>query len=359
MKTNHKIVNFGMCFSRDFEGTTPLSHIGRKLPVYLRLLELCQAEGWEVYVLTRKTYEGRGYFNGAWLFINGKFEKVDAVVKIDLVFDWVGNLLFPPKQDEAPQPNGRGIFSQASSGVESLRSETSSLTHRGFKPGVFAKGDKGLKVVNSREFKELTCNKWETYLILRDYMPKTYWVGELKNAFNLVNQISTENIVLKPYDGLRGKGIFIGLKKDLKDFKPEKTDRKYISQEFVDTSKGIPNLTPGRHDLRIVVINGEVVWCHVRVPAQGSYLANAAHGGNLTEVDYSQVPESVKKVVKVISRRFYKDYDNPIFSLDFGIGLDGTPLIFEINDQIGFPRWEMKNRDNFLTALIRNFHEKI
>jgi len=54
-------------------------------------------------------------------------------------------------KNEAPQPNGRGIFSQASSGAKSLappakplathgRSETSSLTH-GFTPGVFAKGD--------------------------------------------------------------------------------------------------------------------------------------------------------------------------------------------------------------------------
>jgi glutathione synthase/RimK-type ligase-like ATP-grasp enzyme len=310
------MIRFGMCFSRDFDATTPLSHIGKKLPVYLRLLELCQKKGWEVYVLTRKTYQGNGNFDGAWRFNNGEFEKVKKMLKIDLVFDWVGNLLFPPKEA-------------------------------------------GLRVVNNREFKELACNKWAAYRILKDYMPKTYWVGEFKNVHGLMDRITTDNIVLKPYDGLRGKDIFIGPKAKLKDFKPVRADAKYILQEFVDTSNGIPGLTRGRHDLRIVVINGEVVWCHIRVPAEGSLLANAARGGNLTEVDYSRVPESVKKVVKKISKDFCKKYDNPVFSLDFGMNPNSRPLIFEINDQIGFPRWEMKNRDTFLNALVQNFYEKI
>lgn len=308
---------FGMCFSKDFEGNTPLSHIGKKLPVYLRLLELCQNKGWEVYVLTRKTYVGGNLFNGAWLFKNGEFEKVEKEIKIDLVFDWVGNLLFPPKDE------------------------------------------KNLMVVNSREFKELSCDKWKAYSVIGEYMPKTFWVGEFKNAVKKLSNISTQNIVLKPYDGLRGKGIFIGPKEGLKDFKPDKENRKYILQEFVDTSHGIPNITPGKHDLRIVVVNGEVVWCHVRVPAEGTFLANAAQGGNLTEVDYNRVPESVKRIVEIVSKDFYKTYDNPIFSLDFGVNEKGEPKIFEINDQMGFPKWEMKNRDTFLKALVKNFDEKI
>jgi glutathione synthase/RimK-type ligase-like ATP-grasp enzyme len=311
------MIRFGMCFSRDFEGSSPLNHIGPKLQVYLRLLELCQNEGWEVYVLTRKTYKENGKFEGAWLFKNGKFARVEKTIKIDLIFDWVGNLLFPPKSE------------------------------------------KGLRVVNTGEFKELTCDKWAAYLKLRDYMPKTFWVGELNHASNLISRITTDNVVLKPYDGLRGKGIYIGSKEHLKDFKPEKSGRKYILQEFVDTSGGIPGLTPGKHDLRIVVVNGEVVWCHVRVPAEGKLLANAAQGGSLTEVDYKKVPESVKKIVKEVSRKFYKDYDNPIFSLDFGVGPGNRPLIFEINDQVGFPRWEMKNRDVFLNELVKNFLSKM
>jgi glutathione synthase/RimK-type ligase-like ATP-grasp enzyme len=311
------MIKFGMCFSREFDGVTPLSHIGKKLPVYLHLLELCQKEGWEVYVLTRKTYVGDGIFKGAWLYKNGEFEKVIDAVKMNLVFDWVGSLSFPPKNE------------------------------------------KNLRVVNTREFKELACDKWVTYHKLGDYMPKTFWVGVYKNTAKLIDQIKTDNVVLKPYDGLRGKGIFIGPKEKLKDFKPEGVSRKYILQEFVDTAKGIPGLTGGRHDLRVVVINGKAVWCHIRVPAGESFLANAAQGGNLTEIDYSEVPMSIKEIVNTISEIFYKEYDNPMFSLDFGIDPTGRPFIFEINDQIGFPRWEMKNRENFLQALVQNFSSKM
>lgn len=311
------MIRFGMCFGKDFVGDSPLSHISVKRPVYIHLLELCQNESWEVYALTRKTYKGNGNFDGVWLFKNGKFERIEKIVKINLVFDWVGDLQFPPKI------NG------------------------------------GLRVVNCRKFKELTCDKWAAYQILKEYMPKTFWVGDLKNAAGVLDRVTTENIVLKPFNGLRGKGIFIGSKEKLKEFRPEKENTKFILQEFVDTSNGIPGITPGKHDLRIVVINSEVVWCHVRVPAEGSLLANAAQGGNLTEIDYVRVPESVKKIVKTISGKFYNEYDNPMFSLDFGINEKGEPKIFEINDQIGFPKWEMKNRDTFLKALVANFSSKI
>ena len=34
-------------------------------------------------------------------------------------------------------------------------------------------------------------------------------------------------------------------------------------------------------------------------------------------------------------------------------------IIFEINDQIGFPLWEMKKRDLFLKELVKNFKKKL
>jgi hypothetical protein len=45
--------------------------------------------------------------------------------------------------------------------------------------------------------------------------------------------------------------------------------------------------------------------------------------------------------------------------LDFGVGAFGKPYIFEINDQMGFPKWEMDKRDNFLNGLVENFEQKL
>jgi glutathione synthase/RimK-type ligase-like ATP-grasp enzyme len=307
----------GMMFSREFKGDNPIGHIGVKLPVYKKLLELCQDKGWDTYVLTRKTYEGAGIFKGVWQFSKGKFTRVLDPVKIDLVYDRSAGVAFPPEEADGP------IW------------------------------------VNRRDFKVLAWDKWAAYQVIGEYMPQTFVIKDSEEVAQILPQIKSELVVLKPFNGLKGIGIFIGKKEDALKFKFDKRYPKYIAQEFVDTSGGIPGITSGMHDLRIVIVNGSPVWCHVRVPAQGSLLANAAQGGNLTEIDYGKVPESVKEIVGKVSGLFTSEYDNPVYSLDFGIGKNGRPFIFEINDQMGFPKWEMDKRETFLEELVQNFAEKI
>lgn len=311
------MTNFGICFSKDFIGDEPLAHIGKKLPVYLRLLEYCRKEGWNVYVLTKKTYKGNSVFVGSWLFGQDKFKRVPEAVKIDLIYDRTGGVTFPP----ANEPR--------------------------------------LKVFNNHKFKVLCWDKWAGYKELGEYMPKTIWVGEEKNLAKVLPEIKTDWIVLKPFNGLKGNGIFIGAKENAINFEFMGKHPKYIAQEFLDTSGGVPGISNGLHDLRVAVVNSRVVWCHVRVPVAGTFTSNAAQGGNLTEVDYQKVPVSIKIIVDKIIPEFARKYDNPCYSLDFGIGRDGVPKIFEINDQIGFPQWEMENRDVFLKELVKSFKLKI
>jgi len=280
-------------------------------------LELIKSKGWGAFILTKKTYLGNGTFNGGWIFDAGKFALVRDKIKIDLVYDRSGGVDFPPE------------------------------------------GDKSTIWVNRRDFKVLAWDKWKGYQEASEYMPQTLLIESEEDIPEVVSKIKTDWVVLKPFNGLKGLGIFIGSKEKAGDFKFNEKFSKYVAQEFVDTGGGIPGLTPGLHDLRIAVVNGEIVWAHIRIPLKGSYLANAARGGNLTEVNPKLIPKNIKEIVSKISDRFYNEYDNPVYSLDFGIGKDGKPYIFEINDQIGFPKWEMENRDNFLNALIINFESKL
>jgi hypothetical protein len=311
------VKNVGMAFSREFSGDDPIAHIGVKKPVYMRFFELCRKQGWNAFVLTRKTYMGNGIFEGVWKFDDGKFERVVKPVKIDLVYDRCAGVKFPPP------------------------------------------GDNSLIWVNNLQFKILAWDKWAAYNEIGEYMPKTILLENEDEIPGALDQIKTDLVVLKPFNGLKGFGVFIGPKEAARDFRFNEKYKRYIVQEFVDTREGITGITKGMHDLRIVIVNGEVVWCHVREPVGDSFLANAAQGGNLTEVDYEKVPESVKSVVTKVSKSFLEKYDNPIYSLDFGIDKDGLPKIFEINDQMGFPRWEMKNRENFLISLIDNLSVKL
>ena len=308
----------GMAFSREFKGNSPLGHIGVKLPVYLRLLELCQDKGWEVYVLTKKTYKSGGVFAGCWKFDKGKFKKMKTKVKMDLVYDRSAGVKFPPE------------------------------------------GDEGTIWVNRRDFKVLCWDKWKAYKILNEHMPKTFLVKRQVDIANILPKISTQWVVLKPYNGLKGQGVFVGPKSRAIKFRFPKKFKKYIAQEFVDTSQGIPLVASGLHDLRVAIVNAKAVWSNVRIPQEGSFKANVAEGGNLHEIDYeTKVPHSVKKIVDAVIKKFFEKYNDPSYSIDFGIGPDGVPKIFEINDQIGFPRWEMKNRDNFLKELVYNFERKL
>ncbi|HEX6977529.1 MAG TPA: ATP-grasp domain-containing protein [Patescibacteria group bacterium] len=311
------MTNFGMCFSKSIKEENPLSHIGKKRPTYLELFTLCENQGWNVFAVSKKTYQGKGIFNGVWAFNNGEFKQVFEKTKMDLVFDWTNGLEFPPEEDPK------------------------------------------MRVVDSQKFKVFCSNKWEMYLILRQFMATTYWVGE--DNFNLkkiLTKIKGDKVVLKPISGLKGKGIFVGEKNEALKFKFEGKNPHYIAQEFVDTSGGIKGITDGRHDLRVVVNNKKVVWCHVRTPRPGTYKANVGQGGSLTEVDYNLVPDKVKKIVEEVSEIFYKEFDNPLFSVDFGIE-KGHPYIFEINDQIGFPLPDAKGREKFLQELVENFKSKV
>jgi glutathione synthase/RimK-type ligase-like ATP-grasp enzyme len=252
-----------------------------------------------------------------WGFENGKFTQIVSPVKIDLVYDRSGGIKFPPE------------------------------------------GDNSLIWVNRRDFKLLAWDKWTTSKVIGEYMPQTLIIEDKEKLPEILSQIESDWVVLKPFNGLKGIGIFIGGKVDALKFKFDEKYNRYIAQEFVNTSGGIPGITPGMHDLRIVIVNGKPVWCHVRVPAKGSLLANAAQGGNLTEVDFEIVPESIKNVVTKVSTIFSERFDNPLYSLDFGVGKGGIPYIFEINDQMGFPKWEMDKRDDFLKGLIENFKSKL
>lgn len=306
----------GMVFSKELQGNTPLSHIGSKLPVYLRFLDMLEGSGWDTYILTRRTYEGDGVFVGGWHYKNGKFSLTKKKLKIDLAYDRSGGIDFPP--------NG-------------------------------AK----LNVVNPREFKVLAWDKWATYQEIGQYMPATFLVNSESDIRDALPKAKTDIVVLKPFNGLKGLGVFIGNKNDAVSFKFPEKFKKYIMQEFVDTSGGIPEITDGRHDLRVAVVNGKAVWCHIRTPKGEALIANAAQGGSVRELSYDSVPAAVKKIVDEISVYFYKKFGNTIYSIDFGIGSDGVPKVFEINDQIGFPRTEMSTKDNFLKGLIENFKDKL
>lgn len=86
-------------------------------------------------------------------------------------------------------------------------------------------------------------------------MPRTYWVGQKANLGKVLPKIKTDWVVLKPFNGLKGIGVFIGPKERAKNFSFSRKYSSYIAQDFIESAGGIKGLVNGRYDLRVVVIN--------------------------------------------------------------------------------------------------------
>lgn len=303
--------NIGIIFSKPKDFVDPMSPMGAKRPVYEELVSRCKENGMNCVVVSTKAYKGQGLFDWYWEISPNKSLLVDKQIKLDLGYDRSGGLRFPLENDN-------------------------------------------FKVIDNLEFKKFAWNKWEAYKLLGEYMPQTVLFDDEKS----IDKIKTEWVVLKPSDGLKGMGIYIGPKAKADSFE-KLPNRIYLAQEFVDTRDGVKEIASSIHDIRVVIINGKAVWSHVRIPPIGEFKSNVAGGGELREIRLESIPDSINKVVHKVSKVLYNRFDNPIYSIDFGIDKNQKPYVFEINDQIGFPKPFMINKDNFINEMIINFKSKL
>lgn len=192
------------------------------------------------------------------------------------------------------------------------------------------------KVMNCLTFKEFSRNKLALAEKYPEYCPQTKIIN---SRDELKKNLPGHMMVYKPITGMKGKGIeFITDEGDLlgKNFAFPG-----ILQDFKETKEGVPGLLKGRHDMRVVVVNGQVVWATVRQPKADGLLANVAQGGSIKEIDPEKIPQTALDIVMKLAKDFAQEYYNPLFSVDLGFE-EGEPFIYEINDQIGFPLPEMR-----------------
>lgn len=297
-------------FGKLVEGPDPIP-FGEKRPTYIELCKSLIDKGAKVYTCRGySNYLGDNSYKVQFEFDGSDFVKLEKIVKPYSVYDRAGKMFFPNILDR--------------------------------------------NVVNVWEFKVLTNNKWVAYMAFKKFFPKTFLINNIEDINQSINEFDDKKlIVIKPYNGMKGNLVEFFKKNEItkmEDFVDQNSSKTFIMQEFVDTEKGVPNIADGKHDIRVVCINNKIVWSHVRTPSAGSLKANVAEGGNINDIDINLLPQSIVDIVKEISQVFYNKFDNPIFSIDFGVE-NGIPYIFEFNDQIGFPRPTMKTRKMFIEEL--------
>ncbi len=303
-------------FTQRRVATDPFAHLPERREIYWSIFREGRRRGLDMYLGVKPTvYLGGMDFENVLFFTGEEFILESARVTFDAIYDRNAAKNFPPKD----------------------------IDH---------------KTLNSLSFKTLANNKDLTYALLREYMPQTFPLAS-KDDFKkaLAHFHKEEIVVFKPVDGFGGKGVLITAAKNLSPslITPNK---RFILQKFIDTSHGVPGFAASYHDLRIMIINGDPTMLQVREPVAGGKLANMSQGGTSREILYEQAPPRIQAITSAVHPIIDALYSFPMYSIDFGIDIDGTPYIFEINDQVGLKTITGKNKDRFCKNLFDSL-EKI
>lgn len=294
----------------------PFAAFGIKRKIYRYFFEFGKQQGFDMFIASGKDgYLGNLKFKNALYYEKGAFKKHIGTIIADAILDRSGGLFFPPAEINK-------------------------------------------KVLNCLAFKKLCWDKNLTYTAIGKFMPKNFEVVDKKELLKYLKKFNSASLaVLKPARGMCGKDIFIQRPAKLSSVKLI-SKKKYVLQGFVDTSSGIKGITKSRHDLRIVIVEGKPVLAHIRTPKKGSFLANVAQGGKIKEIPIKKIPAQVLKTVKNIQKIIDKKYFYPLYSIDFGLDKKGKPFVFELNDQIGFPREDMRGAKHFIEALLLSLKKR-
>lgn len=217
-----------------------------------------------------------------------------------------------------------------------------------------------VSLVNHPAIDEFCWDKKIVSEIFPECSPKTFIVNSKKGLKIVLPEIRSEKVVIKPRYGTLGKDVFITGKDNL----PDKIEKNTLVQEFIDTSKGIKRVTEGKHDMRLIMINGKLDHAHVRIPKKGSFTSNVALGGKKLFISNSIVPRSAKKMAKKVDMLFRDVYPR-IFSVDFLFDDKGKPYIVECNsqpmiDRYAFGKYAMIDfYDRVIQALKRGIETRV
>lgn len=179
---------------------------------------------------------------------------------------------------------------------------------------------------NDPELEEFCWDKCLVSELFPTLTPKTFLVNTIKGLKIVLPEIKSEKIVIKPRYGTLGEQVIVNKKQEL----PKKIPKNTIIQEFIDGSNGIKGLTKGYHDMRVIVINGEIDHCHIRIPKKGMLTANMARGGRKIFIPRTKIPLKAIAIVRRIDR-LLRIYSPRLFSVDFIFDKNQRPHVIECN----------------------------
>lgn len=189
---------------------------------------------------------------------------------------------------------------------------------------------------NNLEFTKIIDDKLNTSLLFPKWSKKNWLIEDQCDLAKKTKNIKTEKVVLKPLNLSGGEDVMIMSKEELLEKKNsiDFVNKRYVLQEFIDSSSGIEGVMKGVHDLRLVFVNDKLSYSYYRKPAEGKLLANIAQGGSMEIVPENKLLESTKEIIKEANEKF-SGFRSKIYTIDLMFDENGRPWIVELNSMPG------------------------
>ncbi|HSX34297.1 MAG TPA: hypothetical protein VLF62_01490 [Candidatus Saccharimonadales bacterium] len=223
---------------------------------------------------------------------------------------------------------------------------------------VFDRGEfpaRDVPMVNSPSMHKVGSSKIEIYKHFPQFQPFSVICANRDELHKAFEQITSAKVVVKEPAGFGGTEVYIG--------EPEEVDAQVsdavfpvLAQTYIDTSGGIPGITPGKHDFRMIMCGGELIGCYLRIPKDGEDRANTSKGGRMEFLDVSRIPADAAKIAHQIDELFADALR--YYSIDMGLTPDGWKL-FEVDSLVGLHPIHMGEPVEYLRDQLSDYLVKV
>jgi glutathione synthase/RimK-type ligase-like ATP-grasp enzyme len=287
------------------------------LEKYSLLNAICIEKGVRLYFAQNaESYVGNMTFNSGWVCSNGVLTAVPEEIRADVIYTIGKHFDLPAEKDAL--------------------------------------------VVSHPELERIDDDKWLMYEVLQEYMAPTYKIDS-SNWREVIKKITTDKVVLKPVNGVGGKGVFI-VDKETLDLEDYALAEPYLAQNFVDSSHGIPGVVEGTHDLRLLFFNDELKLSFVRSAKPGNLVSNISQGGSVEILDVATLPQFLIDFGYNVDKKFSRYYPR-LYTVDCMVE-KGRPYISEINTSPFLPHPQFYGDDytkkfyQYMVEMLVNVIEK-
>ena len=230
---------------------------------------------------------------------------------------------------------------------------------------------KSIHMFNDKKIKDIFWNKINTYKHFKEFSVPTVEITNLSKREIILAKTKLDKLlkrhrhkadfndsyIIKDKTGTGGFKIYkvdfgkFGLKEIMKQYELDKKDKKissYIIQPFINCSNGfVFGKYSGLIDLRVIILNHEVIQTYIRIAGKGNFRCNEHQGGNLVYMPIKTIPKDVLTMTgKIIKNLDIKlNLKHSLYSLDFIRSNNGNLYLVEGNDRPGID-WNHRKKIN-------------